>query len=168
MNGWCPTRVYIPQELDPSTQDFPKGVQRESRRPATRRSASVSPEKFSNSYQTARIALELLREDYPDAKIAVYNSMVNTVLQGLYVLEACDLRDAGFELDEAVKRLEEIRPTGRIFFTIGSMSYLSIGGRIGKLAGKVSTVLGIRPIITLKEGRDLPLRRVPRQGKEPR
>lgn len=113
-------------------------------------------EKFSNSYQTARIALELLREDYPDAKIAVYNSMVNTVLQGLYVLEACDLRDAGFELDEAVKRLEEIRPTGRIFFTIGSMSYLSIGGRIGKLAGKVSTVLGIRPIITLKEGEIFP------------
>ena len=60
------------------------------------------------------------------------------------------------ELDEAVKRLEEIRPTGRIFFTIGSMSYLSIGGRIGKLAGKVSTVLGIRPIITLKEGEIFP------------
>ena len=78
--------------------------------------------------------------------------MVNTGLQGLYVLEAGDLRDAGFELDEAVRRLEEIRPTGRIFFTIGSMSYLSIGGRIGKLACKVSTVLGIRPIITLKDG----------------
>ena len=82
--------------------------------------------------------------------------MVNTVLQGLYVLEACNLRDAGFTLDEAVARMDEIRPSGRIFFTIGSLSYLSIGGRIGKLAGKVSTVLGIRPIITLKEGEIFP------------
>ena len=146
--------VY-PKSSTPSTQDFLK-VFREVAEAGDQAICICITEKFSNSYQTARIALELLREDYPDAKIAVYNSMVNTVLQGLYVLEACDLRDAGFELDEAVKRLEEIRPTGRIFFTIGSMSYLSIGGRIGKLAGKVSTVLGIRPIITLKEGEIFP------------
>ena len=146
--------VY-PKSSTPSTQDYLK-VFREVAEAGEQAICICITEKFSNSYQTARIALQLLREDYPDAKIAVYNSMVNTVLQGLYVLEACDLRDAGFELDEAVRRLEEIRPTGRIFFTIGSMSYLSIGGRIGKLAGKVSTVLGIRPIITLKEGEIFP------------
>lgn len=146
--------VY-PKSSTPSTQDYLK-VFREVAEAGEQAICICITEKFSNSYQTARIALELLREDYPDAKIAVYNSMVNTVLQGLYVLEACNLRDAGFELDEAVARLTEIRPTGRIFFTIGSMSYLSIGGRIGKLAGKVSTVLGIRPIITLKEGEIFP------------
>ena len=109
--------VY-PKSSTPSTQDYLK-VFREVAEAGEQAICICITEKFSNSYQTARIALQLLREDYPDAKIAIYNSMVNTVLQGLYVLEACDLRDAGFELDEAVRRLEEIRPTGRIFFTIG-------------------------------------------------
>ena len=95
--------VY-PKSSTPSTQDFIK-VFREVAEAGDQAICICITEKFSNSYQTARIAIELLREDYPDAKIAVYNSMVNTVLQGLYVLEACDLRDAGFELDEAVRRL---------------------------------------------------------------
>ena len=82
--------------------------------------------------------------------------MMNTVAQGLYVLEACRLRDAGVPLQEAVKRLGEITPSGRIFFTIGSIDYLSHGGRIGKLAGKVSSVLGIRPIISSRRARSSP------------
>ena len=48
--------------------------------------------------------------------------------------------------------MEEIKSTGRIFFTIGNMEYLKHGGRIGKLAGLAGSVLGIKPLITLKEG----------------
>lgn len=108
--------------------------------------------KFSSSIQSAVIARQLLLDDYPDASVAVIDSTVNTVLQGLIVLEACDLRDAGVAYDTAVARLEEIKPSGRIFFTIGGMEYLSVGGRIGKLAGKVSSILNIKPIIALREG----------------
>ena len=82
--------VY-PKSSTPSTQDYLK-VFREVAEAGEQAICICITEKFSNSYQTARIALELLREDYPDVKIAVYNSMVDTVLQGLYVLEACNLR----------------------------------------------------------------------------
>ena len=112
--------------------------------------------KFSGSYNCASTAAGLLREEYPDWELRVMDSRVNTVLQGEVVREAVRLRDEGCGLEEACRRLEAVIPTGRIIFTIGSMSYLSIGGRIGKLAGKVSTVLGIRPIITLKEGEIFP------------
>ena len=108
--------------------------------------------KFSASYQSASIAKDLILEKYPEADICVIDTMCNTVLQGLVVAEACNLRDLGYSLDDAVNKLYEILDTGRIFFTIGSIEYLSIGGRIGKLAGKVSAVLGIRPIITLSDG----------------
>ena len=108
--------------------------------------------KFSGSYQSACNAREMLLEDYPDAKIAVINSMINTVCQGLYVLEAAKLRDAGWDFEKSVERLEEIRKTGRIFFTIGNIDYLAKGGRIGRVAAAATNVLGIRPIITLKEG----------------
>jgi DegV family protein with EDD domain len=108
--------------------------------------------KFSSSIQSAMIARQMLLDEYPDASVTVMDSTVNTVLQGQVVLEACDLRDAGVPYETAVARLEEIKSSGRIFFTIGGMEYLSVGGRIGKLAGKVSSILNIKPIITLKEG----------------
>lgn len=112
--------------------------------------------KFSSCYDVALAAKELLLDEYPERKVAVIDSTVDTVLQGIVVLELCKLRDAGFDLEESVRRLEAILPTGRIFFTVGSLDYLRAGGRIGKLAGVAGALLGIRPLITLKEGEIFP------------
>lgn len=108
--------------------------------------------KFSGSVQSAMNAKEMVLEEYPDAKISVIDSTVDTVLQGQYVLEAVRLRDNGVNFEDSVKRLEEIKDTGRIFFTVGDIEYLKHGGRIGKVASVAGSVLGIRPIITLKQG----------------
>ena len=104
--------------------------------------------KFSGSLQSAVNARSLVLEEYPDAQL--------TVLQGLYVLEAVSLRDSGYSYEDAVKRLEEIKSTGRIFFTVGDMEYLKHGGRIGKVSAVAGSVLGIRPVITLKQGEIFP------------
>lgn len=112
--------------------------------------------KFSGSMQSALNAKNIILEDHPDARIEVIDSTINTVLQGLYVQEAIRLRDAGYGFEDAVKRLEEIKSTGRIFFTVGDMEYLQHGGRIGKVASVAGSVLGIRPIITLKQGEIFP------------
>ena len=77
--------------------------------------------KFSGSLQSATTAKDMILEEYPDAQITVIDSTVNTVLQGLYVLEACRLRDMGLEYQQIVDALLPIRETGRIFFTIGSI-----------------------------------------------
>lgn len=108
--------------------------------------------KFSGSLQSAQNARNMILEDYPQAKIEVINARINTVLQGIYVLEACRLRDAGYTYEESIERLKSIRDTGRIFFTIGDLEYLKHGGRIGKLAGIAAAILGVKPLITLKEG----------------
>ena len=108
--------------------------------------------KFSGSVQSAANARDLLLEEYPKAQIAVIDSTVDTVLQGLYVLEAVRMRESGMGYQETVARLEEIKETGRIFFTVGNIEYLKHGGRIGKVASVAGSVLGIRPIITLKQG----------------
>lgn len=108
--------------------------------------------KFSGSMQSAMSARDILLETYPEAKITVIDATVNTVLQGQFVLEAVHMQEAGWEYDAVVKRLEEIKSTGRIFFTVGDLEYLKHGGRIGKLAGVAASALGIKPMITLKEG----------------
>lgn len=112
--------------------------------------------KFSGSMQSALNAKQIILESYPDAEITVIDATVNTVLQGLYVLEAVKMRDAGIGYKETIEELEKIKSTGRIFFTIGSIDYLKHGGRIGKLTGLAGSMLGIKPLITLKEGEIFP------------
>lgn len=112
--------------------------------------------KFSGSMQSALNARMLILEKYPQAEITVIDATINTVLQGQYVLEAVELRDHGCSYQDTVKRLEEIKSTGRIFFTVGNMEYLRHGGRIGKVAALAGGALDIRPVITLKQGEIFP------------
>lgn len=112
--------------------------------------------KFSGSYQSACNAREVVLEEHPDAQVTVIDSTFNTVLQGVYVLEAAKMCAAGIPYADAVAELEQIKETARIFFTVGSLDYLQHGGRIGKLSGLTGSLLKIRPIITLKEGEIFP------------
>lgn len=112
--------------------------------------------KFSGSYNAARLAVEQVTEDYPEAQIKVVDARMNTVLQGLFVEEAAKMRDQGLSLQEAYDRLEKIKGSGRIFFTIGNMEYLVHGGRVGKVLKAAGSRLKIRPLITLKEGEIFP------------
>ena len=112
--------------------------------------------KFSGSYNAAMNARELVLEEYPDVKIAVIDTTVNTVLQGILVLEAVRMQQAGLSLEETVANIERIKSTGRIIFTVGNFEYLIHGGRIGKVMGAAGSVLGIRPLIMLREGEIFP------------
>lgn len=108
--------------------------------------------KFSGSYNAATTARDILLEQYESATIQVLDSTVDTVLQGIFVLEACKMQQAGKSMDEVCIRLNEIKSSGRILFTIANIDYLKHGGRIGKLAGLAASTLGIKPLIVLKEG----------------
>lgn len=108
--------------------------------------------KFSGSYNSASSAKQLLEEEYPERKITIIDTMVNTVLQGLVVREAARLRDLGYEYDKLVDIINEKKTTGRIFFTVKELTYLQHGGRIGKVASIVGDLMKISPIIVLKDG----------------
>ena len=112
--------------------------------------------KLSGSMQSALSARELILEDYPDAKIRVIDTTLCTVLQGLLVLEAVAMQERGAGFEETAERIEAIKSTGRIFFTVGNLEYLQAGGRIGRVAGIAGSLLGIRPVITMKEGEIFP------------
>lgn len=112
--------------------------------------------KFSGSYTSAMAAAGIIREEYPKAEITVIDSTLNTVLEGMFVREAVRMKRDGIPYAQAVEKLLQLRGTGRIFFTIGGMSYLVHGGRVGKLMGFAANTLNIRPLITMKEGEIFP------------
>ena len=108
--------------------------------------------KFSGSYHSAAIAKGMILEDYPEAKIEIVDSCFATVLEGLLVLECVKLRDRKIPYDQSAQLLRDSVETGRIIFTVGSVDYLKAGGRMGKFAGAVTSTLGIRPVIAMKNG----------------
>lgn len=112
--------------------------------------------KFSGSYNAAQNAKGLVLEEYPKVRIEVIDTTVNTVLQGILVLETVRMQQAGLSLEETAEQVERIKSTGRIIFTVGSFDYLIHGGRIGKVMGAAVSVLGIKPLIMLKEGEIFP------------
>lgn len=113
--------------------------------------------KFSGSYNSARTAAATLKEEYPEVKIEVVDTTVNTVLQGLLVLETARMQKAGLSFGETVAEIERIKSTGRIIFTVGNYEYLIHGGRIGKVMGNAASTLGIKPLIMLREGEIFPI-----------
>ncbi len=108
--------------------------------------------KFSGSYNSAMLAKENCQNKYPDASITVIDSMINTGLQGLLVLEMVRMKKNGLGYKEIVDKAEKMKKTGRIYFTVGNLEYLRAGGRIGKLKALVGDALKIKPIIVLREG----------------
>ena len=112
--------------------------------------------KFSGSYNSARTAAEMIQENYPKVRIEVIDTTVNTVLQGLLVLEAVRMKENGLSFEESIQQINRIKSTGRIIFTVGNYEYLIHGGRIGKVMGTAASTLGIKPLIMLKEGEIFP------------
>lgn len=108
--------------------------------------------KLSSSMQSAEIAAKMLAEKYPDIQVKIIDSLACTLMQGLYVLEACRLRDLGYTLKDSIERMNQLTDTQRIFFTVGNLEYLEHGGRIGKVASIAGKLLNVKPLITLKDG----------------
>lgn len=112
--------------------------------------------KFSGSYNCAMTAAGMMKDTYPEAEVTIIDSTLNTVLEGMFVMEAVRMKQNGLSYRETIDRLLKMRETGRILFTVGGMSYLVHGGRVGKLVGLAANTLNIRPLITMKEGEIFP------------
>ncbi|SFR56323.1 DegV family protein [Anaeromicropila populeti] len=112
--------------------------------------------KFSGSYQSAVNAKLILEEKYTEAVITIIDSIQATAGQGLVVLQAAQMKAAGMSLDEIVEKIEELKSTARIMFTVDTLEYLQKGGRIGKVTSLAGTMLNLKPMIVLKDAELIP------------
>lgn len=107
---------------------------------------------FSGSYSSAVNARELILENYPDTQIAIINSLNATAGEGLLVQEIAHMIADGLPFDTIVATADKLRDSARIFFFVESLDYLEHGGRIGKAAALLGTMLNVKPLIYLKDG----------------
>lgn len=112
--------------------------------------------KFSGSYQSAVNAKHILEEKYPNAIIHIIDSLQATAGQGLLLLQIANMMEKGLTIEELVEKVNIIKATTRIMFTVDDLDYLEKGGRIGKALCLASNMLDLKPLIQLKEGELIP------------
>ena len=56
--------------------------------------------------------------------------------------------------------VEQYGRTHHLLFTVNTLEYLAKGGRIGKAAAFAGNLLNVKPILTIRDGEVVPLKRV--------
>lgn len=103
---------------------------------------------MSGTYQSAMIARDIVGEE----RIAVVDSQTVTFALGLLVEAACLLRDQGLSLEELRAQVEALAGRVRLLAVVDTLKYLKMGGRISGAAAVVGGLLGISPIISIRDG----------------
>lgn len=106
---------------------------------------------LSNTYQSAIMATEELKEQFPDAKIRCVDSLGATAGMGLLLESAAKNRAAGMTLDENADWLEANRLRVCHWFMVEDLLYLKRGGRISAATAVVGTALNIKPILKIED-----------------
>lgn len=106
---------------------------------------------LSGTCQSAVIAAEDLKEEYPEAKIYVVDSLSASLGQGL-LLYLCDKRRReGKTIEEVRDYAEETKHKICHWFTVDDLNHLKRGGRISAATAMVGTVLSIKPLLKVDE-----------------
>lgn len=102
---------------------------------------------LSNTYESALMAVQMLKEKYEEVNIEVVDTLGATGGMGILTESACKNREAGMELAENAKWLREHAATVRYWFMVEDLMYLKRGGRISSAAAVMGTALSLKPIL---------------------
>jgi DegV family protein with EDD domain len=101
---------------------------------------------------TVRSAVTAAAE-FPSADIRVIDTRtIGSPLATLVEL-AAEWASNGDEADSIETRINQMIPRNRIYFLVDTLEYLAKGGRIGGAAALLGSILKIKPILSLKNGR---------------
>lgn len=103
---------------------------------------------LSGTCQSAMIARQILGEEH----IHIVDSTTVTFGLGLLAEMAARLRDEGKSAREIVMGLEALIPRLRLYAVVETLKYLKMGGRISAATAMVGGVLGVTPILNVRDG----------------
>ena len=113
---------------------------------------------LSATYQNAAMAVEELREAFPDAVIRAVDTLCASMGQGLLVDLAVQEKRKGKSLEEVASFVQETIPHLCHWFTVGDLSQLRRGGRLSAGKAIVGNLLNIKPVLHVdNEGRLVPM-----------
>ena len=122
-------------------------------------------EKMSGTLQTARMAVDMVRAEFPDARIELVDSGSNSMEEGFGAIAAAQTALAGEAIERCVAAAQKTLRRTRYLFTPHTLEYLRRGGRIGGASALVGGLLQIKPILTVERGETQTFSRVRTQSR---
>lgn len=104
---------------------------------------------LSTTVNSAHMAAEELKENYPDRKIVIVDTLAASAGGGLMVYMAVAKKNEGATLEENAAYIESLVSQHCIWFTVDDLEYLKRGGRISPLVAFAGGVLGIKPVLQM-------------------
>ena len=109
---------------------------------------------LSGTENSARVARDMILEEYNDAKIEIVNTLTASIGQGLLVMKAVEMKKQGKTLEDIKEYIIDIRPYFNTYMTVDDLHHLKRGGRLSTAMALIGIVLHVKPILTLnKEGK---------------
>ena len=102
---------------------------------------------MSGTFNSLNIAMEELKELYPDRKIYLLDTKGITLGSINIVLEVGDMYKAGKSIDEIMKWAETEVDKFAIYFYADNLKFFAKSGRVSGLAAFMGGIIGLRPII---------------------
>ncbi len=96
-------------------------------------------------------AIRLAAEQYPELDCRVIDTLNIGIGSGFQAIYAAQMIEDGLEIEEICDRLQYSIEHTKIFFCVATLEYLRKGGRIGRVASMLGSVLNLRPIISCDE-----------------
>ncbi len=104
---------------------------------------------FSGTFPSAEIAKDIIKSD----KIHLIDSRGVTGVLASVVLAAADLVERGLSMENIELRLEEHIRNSKSLIIVDTLEYLVKGGRISKATGAIGSVLSVKPILKIENGK---------------
>lgn len=121
---------------------------------------------LSSTFNTCNIAINDLKQKYPERKIIVIDSLSASIGEGLLVLNAAIRKQNGTDIGTLAKWVEESRTKVCHWFVVEDLDQLKKGGRISAAAATFGKALGIRPLISVDmQGKLIPIKKIRGQQK---
>jgi DegV family protein with EDD domain len=95
-----------------------------------------------------------------DGKVRVIDSRTVSASLAMLALGVQRRLEAGTTDDEIDAYVERYRRLHRLLFTVNTLEYLAKGGRIGRAAALAGNLLNVKPILTIRDGEVVPLKKV--------
>ena len=103
--------------------------------------------KASGTYQSAMLA----KNDGHD-NVFIFDTENLAIGSALFVIKACEMAESGYSVQEILSTLEKYKNNVEVTFSVDTLEYLKIGGRISSTKAALGNLLSIKPILEVKDG----------------
>jgi len=101
----------------------------------------------SGTYQSAMLA-----KNDGHNNVSIFDTGNLSIGSALFVIKACEMVEMGCSVNDILSTLEKHKNNVEVAFSVDTLEYLKMGGRISSTKAALGNLLSIKPILEVKDG----------------